>query len=178
MPKCRICKQPFTKIRPLQPTCNEYDCKVAYATNVANKAIEKKKKREKRELKEKTKTLKDYLKELQVVFNKYIRLRDEGLPCVSCQRHHKGQYHAGHYRSVGAAPQLRFNELNVNKQCSACNNHKSGNVVEYRINLIKKIGIDAVEWLEAENKPAKYSVSDVLQLKKHYSQKIKEIEHS
>lgn len=176
MPKCRICKQPFVKIRPLQPTCNEYECKVAYATNVATKAIEIKKKAEKKVLKEKTKTLSDYLKELQVVFNKYIRLRDVNLPCISCQRHHKGQYHAGHYRSVGAAPQLRFNELNVNKQCSACNNHKSGNVVEYRINLIKKIGIVAVEWLEAENKPAKYTVNEVLELKKHYLQRIKEIQ--
>ena len=176
MPKCKICKQPFTKIRPLQPTCNEYDCKVAYATNVATKAIERKKKAEKKVLKENTKTLSDYLKELQVVFNKYIRLRDVNLPCISCQRHHKGQYHAGHYRSVGAAPQLRFNELNVHKQCSACNNHKSGNVVEYRINLIKKIGIDAVEWLEAENKPAKYTVNEVLELKKHYLQKIKELQ--
>ncbi|WP_258530002.1 recombination protein NinG [Pseudomonas aeruginosa] len=61
---------------------------------------------------------------------------------------HDGQYHAGHYRSVGSHPELRFDEDNVHKQCAPCNNHKSGDVVNYRINLVAKIGAAAVARLE------------------------------
>lgn len=172
---CKICKTKFTPIRTLQPVCGKYECNLSYALQITEKAEKKKQQQEKKVLREKLKTTSDYMKEAQEVFNKYIRLRDEGLPCISCQRHHQGQYHAGHYRSVGAAPQLRFNELNVHKQCSACNNHKSGNVVEYRINLIKKIGLENVEMLETSNNPVKYSVDEIIELKKNYLKKIAEI---
>jgi hypothetical protein len=174
--KCRICKTKFTPTRALQPTCEEYECKLAYAVEHANKAIERKKKSETKLLKEKVKTLSDYAQETQSVFNQYISLRDEGKGCISCLTTKPNiQYHAGHYRSVGAAPHLRFHELNVNLQCSSCNNHKSGNSIEYRINLIKRIGIDAVEWLESQNKAAKYSKEDLIELKAGYKQKIKEL---
>jgi len=177
MPKCKICKEPFVKTRPIQPTCKGYDCMVAYAKNVAEKAITKKKKAQTKVLKEKVKTLSDYAKETQTIFNRYIRLRDAGKGCISCLTTKPNiQYHAGHYRSVGAAPQLRFHELNVWLQCSSCNNHKSGNSIEYRINLIKRIGIDKVEWLECQNKPIKYTVLELIDLKEHYKQKIKDVQ--
>jgi hypothetical protein len=177
MPKCKICKEPFVKIRPIQPTCKSYECMVAFAKNVAEKAIVKKKKAQTKVLKEKIKTLSDYAKETQTIFNRYIRLRDAGKGCISCLTDKPNiQYHAGHYRSVGAAPQLRFHELNVHLQCSSCNNHKSGNSIEYRINLIKRIGIDAVEWLECQNKPMKYTIAELIELKEHYKQRIKDVQ--
>jgi hypothetical protein len=177
MPKCKICKEPFVKTRPIQPTCKSYDCMVAFAKNVAEKAIVRKKKAQTKVLKEKIKTLSDYAKETQTIFNRYIRLRDAGKGCISCLTTKPNiQYHAGHYRSVGAAPQLRFHELNVWLQCSSCNNHKSGNSIEYRINLIKRIGIDKVEWLECQNKPIKYTVLELIDLKEHYKQKIKDVQ--
>jgi hypothetical protein len=176
MPKCRICKQPFTKIRPLQPTCNEYECKVAYATNVANKAIERKKKAEKKVLKEKTKTLSDYLKELQVVFNRYIRLRDANLPCICCNKPYDGNFHASHYFSVGHFPHLRFNELNVHGGCVECNVHKHGNTAEYSISLPNRIGIEKYEELLSERKNnRKFNRNEVEELIIIYKQKIKEL---
>lgn len=82
-------------------------------------------------------------------FNQFIRLRDKDLPCISCGRYHQEQWHAGHYRSVGACPELRFDEMNVHKQCSVCNNYKSGNLTEYRLNLIRKIGEKKLNaWIE------------------------------
>lgn len=174
MPKCKICKTKFERKRAIQPVCDNYECKVSYALQVAEKAKQRKIKQEKRILIEKTKTLSDYQKELQAVFNKWIRLRDENLPCISCGRNHKGQYHAGHYRSVGAAPQLRYDEMNAHKQCSVCNNHKSGNIVEYRINLIKKIGLENVERLENDNQPKKYNIPELIEMKKFYNQKLKQ----
>lgn len=114
-------------------------------------------------------------KQAQAAFNAYIRERDRAEPCISCGRHHQGQYHAGHYRTVGAHPELRFNELNCHKQCSVCNNHKSGNIAEYRISLIKKIGIDMVDWLEGKHEPMKYSCDDLLAIEQEYKLKLKEL---
>ncbi len=118
------------------------------------------------------------LKIAQKEFNAFIRYRDKDDPCISCGRHHTGQYHAGHYRSVGAAPQLRFNQFNNNKQCAPCNNHKSGNAIEYRINLVKKIGLDKVEWIEAQNEPLKLSVEDIISIKVYYVQLLKRMKAS
>lgn len=126
-----------------------------------------------KERKEKLKTKREKQNETQTVFNAFIRERDKDLPCISCGRHHQGQYHAGHYRSVGAAPQLRFDEMNVHKQCQPCNTHKSGNAIEYRINLIKKIGLQEVERLESENQVKKWSDDELKDIKQYYNQKLK-----
>ncbi len=158
-------------------------CAIAYSKR---KAEEKRKKLEKadrleasrrmRERKEKLKSRSDWLKDLQRVFNEFIRLRDVDLPCISCGRYHEGQYHAGHYRSVGACPELRFNEDNVHKQCSACNSHLSGNILEYRLGLIEKIGLERVEFLERkDHPPLKLSVEEIKDLIKAYKAKVKEL---
>lgn len=117
-----------------------------------------------------------YLKEAQKWFNKFIRLRDADKPCISCGRHHAGQYHAGHYRTVGSSPELRFNELNCHKQCAPCNNHLSGNIVNYRIGLIAKIGIKLVESLEGYHEPEKHAIDDLKNLIETYKQKCKQLE--
>lgn len=131
-----------------------------------------------KERKEKLKSRAEWLRDAQAVFNKFIRLRDKDQPCISCGRYHQGQYHAGHYRSVGACPELRFCEQNVHKQCSVCNNHKSGNIIEYRINLVRRIGQSAVDFLEKQDHdPKKYTIEDCKAIIKHYKAKIKELEH-
>lgn len=118
----------------------------------ARKAIAQRDRREIKVRKERIKTRSDHFRETQAVFNEWVRLRDAALPCVSCGRHHEGQYHAGHYRTVGANPELRFEPLNVHKQCAPCNNHKSGDIVNYRIELVKRIGVEKVEWLRGRMK--------------------------
>lgn len=114
-------------------------------------------------------------KKAQAAFNAYIRARDKDLPCISCGRHHQGQYHAGHYMSTGAHPELRFDPLNVHKQCAPCNNHLSGNLVNYRINLIAKIGIEQVQWLEGPHDPRKYTMDDLRAIAKDYRAATREI---
>ena len=169
--KCKICKKQFEPLRFAQNVCG-----IPCAIEHANALKAKKEKKEHREAKAKLKSRADYLKEAQAIFNKYIRMRDDKLPCISCGRQHQGQYHAGHFRTVGAAPELRFNELNVNKQCAPCNNHLSGNLIEYRRGLVAKIGIDKVEWLEGKHEVKKYTIDEIIEIKKHYQQKIKELE--
>jgi len=110
--------------------------------------------------------------------NEFIRLRDANLPCVSCDKPADwgGQWHAGHYKTVGARPDLRFNEDNVHKQCSQCNNFLSGNLAQYRIALIAKIGSQRVLMLEIDiETPKKYTASDYAAIHAEYSAKIKEL---
>lgn len=169
MPRtCKICK---TKFEPQFSTV-QMTCSVPCAIEYTKKLKAKKWKKEKKILKEKLKTTSDYLKEAQVVFNHWIRLRDKGLPCISCQKPAKKE-NAGHYRSVGSSPQLRFEPLNNNLQCEYCNTHLHGNLINYRVNLIKKIGIDKVEWLETEHKPKHYSIPQLILLKTEYKEKIR-----
>ena len=180
--KCKECGAYYIKKQSTQQVCS-VKCAMAMGKR---KAEEKRKKLEKadrleasrrmRERKEKLKSRSDWLKDLQRVFNEFIRLRDVDLPCISCGRYHEGQYHAGHYRSVGACPELRFNEDNVHKQCSACNSHLSGNILEYRLGLIEKIGLERVEFLERkDHPPLKLSVEEIKDLIKAYKAKVKEL---
>jgi hypothetical protein len=131
------------------------------------------KRQEYREAKVKAKSRGQWLKECQSVFNTWIRKRDDKLPCISCGRYHTGQYHAGHYRTTKAAPELRFHPENCWKQCSSCNTHLSGNITEYRINLVKKIGADRVEWLEGPHEPKKYTIEEIKGIMKEYKEKLK-----
>ena len=172
---CKPCDEMFTPDRPLQKVCS-YKC--ALVAEREKTAIRHKKefRAETKRLKEKIKTLTEYLNDAQKEFNKFIRLRDITKPCISCGRHHGGQYHAGHYRTTGAASQLRFNENNCHKQCSPCNNHKSGNIVEYRTNLIKRIGQWQVEELENNNQLADWTKEKAIEIKKEYRAKWKALE--
>jgi bacteriophage lambda ninG protein len=148
-----------------------------YAKKQAAVEQHKAEKKRLKERKEKLKSRAEWLRDAQAVFNKFIRLRDKDQSCISCGRYHEGQWHAGHYRSVGACPELRFCEQNVHKQCAPCNDHKSGNIIEYRINLVNKIGADKVAWLERQDhEPRKYTIEDCKAIIKHYKAKIKELE--
>lgn len=86
-------------------------------------------------------------KKVQRAVNAYIRIRDQDEPCISCSRVVE-QKDAGHYIAQGSSGLLRFNLYNIHGQCLSCNRFKHGNLLEYRINLIKKIGREQVEWLE------------------------------
>jgi hypothetical protein len=140
--------------------------------------MHKENKKKKAETKEKLKTKSQHLKELQVIFNKYIRLRDAEEPCISCRTKANVKYDAGHYIAVSESPALRFNEDNVHKQCSNyCNVNKSGNYHAYRFWLLEKIGVERVEALESSRHiPLKLSVDEINELKQVYRAKIKSIE--
>ena len=121
---CPICEVKFTPLRPIQKVCSA-QCAILHATNLRDKKREKEERIAKQEArkviqlrKAAIKTRAEHAKDAQTAFNAYIRVRDQNLPCISCGRHHQGQYHAGHYRTVGSHPELRFEELNVHKQCS------------------------------------------------------------
>lgn len=166
--KCKICELQFTPMNTTQKVCG-WQCAVKLVKKDKIKAIKK----EVRIAKEKLKSRSDWLRETQVVFNKYIRLRDQNDGCISCGSKSAYAYHAGHYRSIGSAGHLRFHELNCHRQCSACNTHLSGNLINYRRRLIGKIGIHAVETLESDNATIKLNIEQIKAIKKEFSDKIK-----
>lgn len=69
--------------------------------------------------------------------------------------------------------------MNVHKQCSVCNNYKSGNLTEYRLNLIRKIGEEEVERLDRkDHPPLKLSVDEIKTLIKVYKAKVRELQNA
>src|SRR5574340_236776 len=169
---CPSCRTKFTPvISPLQVVCSP-SCAIKHAEALRSKRERK----ETRERKQATKTRQQWLKECQAVFNKWVRLRDADRPCISCGTT-EAKWDAGHYRSVGSNPALRFEPLNNHKQCAQCNQHKSGNAIEYRIGLVARIGLAAVEWLEGPHEPKKYTIDDLKQIKAHYTALCKQFTH-
>jgi hypothetical protein len=166
--KCKICRSEYRKLSISHKTCKP-ECAIELVLLEKAKKARTTYKAEKVRLRSRW----EWLKLAQAAFNAYIRKRDEDQPCISCGRHHSGQYHAGHYLTTGARPELRFDEMNVHKQCSACNNHLSGNVALYRIALIAKVGQGEVDRLEGPHEPKKYTIPDLQEIIEMYKEKMK-----
>ena len=171
MRKCNICGDKYTPFyNTMQKTCGNIQCAIA----LGRKIIAKNAKEDDANFKRKfiSKDRPHHVKKLQIEFNRFIQLRDRGLPCISCDTTKPVRYDAGHYLSVGSHPELRFEEMNCHRQCSNyCNLKNSGNSIPYRINLIKKIGIEKVEWLEGPHELNQLQIHDLKELRKHYKKK-------
>jgi len=148
----------------------------------ARKSLAQVERREIKVRKEKLKSRADHLREAQSVVNEYVRLRDAHLPCISCDsmpNDHDlmtgSRWDAGHYRSVGACPELRFEPLNIHRQCVKCNRNLSGNAVEYRIRLVLRIGAEKVAWLEGLHPACKYTVEEIKAIKAKYRAMTREL---
>ncbi|MGL5257830.1 MAG: recombination protein NinG [Proteocatella sp.] len=169
--KCVMCKVKFTPQNNSQVVCSP-NCAIEYLKVKRSKEWKDRKK----ELKSKIVTKSELLKACQIVFNTYIRLRDNGKTCISCDRFLTGKYDAGHFMSVGAYPNLRYDENNVHGQCVHCNQHKHGNVNEYAIKLKERIGLKKFDELqEKRNYPLKLSVNEIEEKMSIYKEKIKEL---
>lgn len=178
--KCRVCPEKFTPRKALQIVCSPA-CALLHAQRQGEKqrkALDKIERKAIREAKERVKSRSEYMKEAQAVINRYVRLRDAHLGCVSCERPAawQGQWHASHYRSRGAAPHLRFNLHNIHKSCSICNNHLSGNIMGYRPELVRRIGEERVALLEASQGRAGFTTDYLKRLKRVFAEKTRRLE--
>jgi len=173
--ECKHCGTRFQPIRPMQSVCSPI-C----ASRLVKAAKKEEKERDKAR-KEKLKRIPDYIKEAQIAFNQYIRKRDQlaGQTCVSSGKAldwSGNAVDAGHYRSTGAASHLRFNEDNCHAQSKHDNQYLSGNAVDYRINLIARIGLERVEALESNNEVHRWTADELKAIKATYKAKLKELE--
>ena len=176
MRKCKVCKTPFTPTRPLQNWCS-VDCAVVLGQQAVAKKKSKAMAQDRKETKEKLdamRTKPQLVAAAQKAFNAFIKARDAGKPCICCGRPLTftgvgGGCDAGHFRSVGSAPHMRFVEENCHAQSKYCNQRLSGNHAEYRKGLIERIGLHAVERIEADNTTRKYTKEGLIELARHYN---------
>jgi hypothetical protein len=179
---CRACKQMFQPCRPLQTVCGPA-CAIEQAKFKRVKEeriVEKEARKVVKQNLEKLKTRSQWMREAQTEFNKFIRARDKlaGFDCISSGRSldwSGNNVDAGHYRSTGSAPHLRFDERNCHAQSKHDNRYLAGNAVDYRIGLIARIGLVKVEELEADQTPRNYTIEDLKAIKAIYIQKRKEL---
>ena len=177
---CPVCREEFTPKRiglKITKCCLNAACVLDYAQGLRAKDFDRETRAMKTDFRKNDKAFQKA--KAQKTFNEFIRLRDKDLPCVSCDRPHDwhGQFHCGHFKTTAARPDLRFNEDNTAKQCSICNNYLSGNLVNYRFELIKRIGEDRVLALDVELPAPRLKASDYEAIHKQYQQKIKELKN-
>lgn len=177
MRKCAIksCRAPFAP-RNMMHKCCSAPCAHDFA--IAERV--RKERSERQEGLRKLKRRADHITDTQTAFNAFIRERDRlaGHPCISSGLPldwSGNNVDAGHYRSRGSAPHLRFDERNVHAQSKQQNRYASGNAVDYRIGLIARIGLAAVEALEQDDTPRKWTVEELLAIKAEYRAKLKQL---
>lgn len=168
------CKATYTPKKIGQKVCSIH-CAIEFSKIEKAEAIKKAERKFDAQRRVALKSLRELAREAQTVCNEYVRLRDEKEPCISCGRHHDGQYHAGHFYTTAARPNLRFDLDNIHKQCSVCNNHLSGNIQLYRPALEKKIGAERLERLDNATEVKKYTREELIDIKAQFKALIKQL---
>ena len=168
--KCKNCKEQFEPVKFLQKYCFKPECVKVWVETENAKQWTKKKSQMKADLT----TLSDYLKITQQVFNKFIRMRDEGLNCISCDLPPKKK-NCGHYFSQGGHSSVRFDEDNCHLQCEHCNTFLSGNLLNYQIGIEKRIGGEKLMQLQAKaHDIKKWTKEELKEIIEIYKKKINE----
>ena len=182
--KCRVCKSEFQPTKPLQAVCS-IPCAIAHADKskqALKRTADRLERAETRKRIADLKTRSEWIREAQNAVNAYICERDKQKGCISCgvalsDSVVGGGCDAGHYRSRGSSPHLRFDIRNIHGQCKRCNRYLAGNVTEYRTGLINRIGIEALEALESDNTPRKFTIDELKDIKALYKRKLKELKN-
>lgn len=190
---CKVCKEKFTAtFANVWWCCPEHGAIYAVELRAKQKVKETAKRiREQKEAEKEgrkrraerrtaLKTKSQWRVEAQAAFNKYVRLRDEGLPCISCGRlpeqKYGGSMDCGHYRSRGAASHLAFNLHNTAGQCVFCNRNMSGAQKAFELGLIDRIGADKVEVLNNDNSNRKFDIPYLQRIKSIFTRKSRALE--
>ncbi len=116
-----------------------------------------------------------------------------GSGCISCGKSQAeiqaaqgwktgGAFDGGHFLSKGARPELRLEPSNIWLQCKACNAgsskyaRKGVSVAEgFREGLIERIGLAAVEALEADHRPRKHTNEELKAIAAEFRAKVREL---
>lgn len=137
-----------------------------------------------RAAKESAKRLGTLRAEAQAEFNAYIRERDRqaGYGCICCGAPLEwdstapgGKVDAGHYISRGSAPELAFDERNVNAQRKSCNRPGGATRIEFRQGMVLRWGIAVVEELEGPHSLPQLRHDDYRQIRDTYRAKAREL---
>lgn len=201
-PKPKKCKNPacgdsFVPQRLGQAVCG-YKCGLAIKDlnqAKARKALDQIGRAEIQVRKEALKTRLDHLKDAEKAVRDYRRIYELsiGSGCISCGESQEsilaaqgwktgGAFDAGHFLGKGARPELRLMPNNIWLQCKSCNAGSSkyarkGQTVSqaFREGLIARIGLEAVEALEADHAPRKETIEQLKAITAEYRAKTREL---
>lgn len=169
---CKACRNPFQPRNSMQAVCFSPICAEAYVQakrELGERRLLKAERSATRKAKQALKPLSHWHGKCQEDFNDWVRARDivAGYGCISCGTKN-GKMNAGHYRSVGSCPELRYRENQVWLQCERCNSYLSANLINYRVELVRRIGLEAVEEIEGPHKPMKATATELRALAATY----------
>ena len=171
--KCKNCRELFAPYNSLQKYCFKSECVLVWTKLEREKKELNEWKKRKSKMKSDLMTLSDWLKIAQQHFNTFIRNRDKDQLCISCQKIPLKK-NAGHFYNANNHYNLRFDERNVHLQCEHCNTFLSGNLINYRENLIKKIGIGEFNVIsEIAKETRKFTIDEVKEIAETYKKKVK-----
>lgn len=188
--KCKVCSFDFIPRSTTQRVCSPV-CAIKLNKIKNEKLFDAETRRRKQAIKKRS----DYVQDAQKAFNLYIRTRDIGCPCISCLRSEAeierayelsnktgGAWDCGHFLTVGGHINLRFNTLNAYRQCKSCNGgsgkytHKNITVaLQYEYNLRLKIGDEKVDYLKSEHEVKKYTIDQLVRIRKIFNKKAKRL---
>ena len=152
-----------------------------HSKNLKQQKEQREWKAEKAVLKDKLKTLSQYEAEAKKSFQKYVRMRDKGLPCISCGIFETELWDGGHYKKAEIYSGVIFNTHNCHKQCRKCNRFLNGNELMYRQGLIQRYGIeyaDAIELKANETRNYKYTREELIAIKIKFDILVKELNNN
>lgn len=161
----------------------------------ARKAIADRERKELKVRREKLKSRSDHMQDAEKAVRDYRRTYELsiGSGCISCDKTQEevqaaqgwktgGAWDGGHFLSKGARPELRLEPSNIWLQCKSCNAGSSkyarkGLTVAqgFRAGLIERIGLKAVEALEADHEPRKYTVEELKAITAEFRAKVREL---
>ncbi|WP_237772447.1 recombination protein NinG [Herbaspirillum robiniae] len=181
---CRVCKAPYLKLSMAHVACST-PCAIKWAEMQRLKRERAEKRADRvadKAKKEAMKTRPQLVKEAQTAFNAFIRARDvlAGHGCIDCGKPFEpqrpgGSVDAGHYISRGAAPHLRFDERNCFAQRKNCNRPGGTTREAFRAGVEKRIGLAALEALEADQSSPKWTHDDLRTIRRLYQLKLKDL---
>jgi hypothetical protein len=175
--KCKVCQELFIPIQFAQTACG-YKCAIIHSKNLKLQKELKDWKAEKAILKDKLKTLGQYEAEAKKSFQKWIRMRDDKQPCISCGIQQTDLWDGGHYKKAEIYSGVIFDENNCHRQCRKCNRFLNGNELNYRQGLIQRYGIEFADQIEQkanETRNYKFSKEELIAKKLKYDILIKQI---
>lgn len=183
MPKCKVCRKPSEPFNTLHNYCS-IDCQLKWLnTKTGKKTVNKTRRKIHKEKLATVRGFSHWAKVTQTVVNKYVRLRDIDKPCISCGKYDhdlketpRGKWDAGHYKTVGARSQLRFNTKNINKQCVRCNGYQGGDISGQKTGIVKRFGQARLDWLDGHHESKDYSIEDLAKMRRVFNKKIRMVQ--
>jgi hypothetical protein len=174
--KCKVCQNIFTPVQFAQSVCG-YKCAIEHSKNLKQQKDQREWKEQRAILKEKLKTLGQYEADAKKSFQKYVRMRDEKRPCISCGIENTELWDGGHYKKAEIYSGVIFDENNCHKQCRKCNRFLGGNELNYRSGLIQRYGIEYTDQIEEKannTRNYKFTKEELIAKKLKYDILIKE----